>query len=128
MDNQKQLISEQRIDLFIGNLLRTGVILAASLVILGGIIYLFRRGLALPDYKTFLGEPKELRHVPLIIRHAFSFHGRGLIQLGLLVLIATPVARVALSIFIFLRQRDKMYVIITCIVFVVLCYSLLGGR
>ncbi len=128
MGEQKQGWSDHRVDILIGNLLRTGVILAASLVALGGIIYLFHQGLILPNYKIFQSEPAELRHVHGIIKYAFSFHGRGLIQLGLLVLITTPIARVVLSVFIFLRQKDKMYVIITCIVLTVLCYSLFAGR
>ncbi|MGE5197985.1 MAG: DUF1634 domain-containing protein [Deltaproteobacteria bacterium] len=128
MKEQKQEWTDHRIEIFIGNLLRTGVITAASLVILGGLIHLLRRGLALPDFKYFQGEPLELRHVGGIIKYAFSFHGRGLIQLGLLVLIATPIARVVLSVFAFLRQRDKMYVTVTCIVLAVLCYSLFGGK
>lgn len=129
MNGQKQVWGDgdTRVDTLIGNLLRTGVITAAALVLLGGIVYLFDRGLILPDYKIFQGEPPELRHVKGIIEYAFAFHGRGLIQLGLLVLIATPIARVLLSIFIFLRQRDKLYVILTFIVLVVLCYSLFGG-
>lgn len=128
MREQKQGWTDHQVEIFIGNLLRVGVITAASLVILGGLIYLFRRGLALPDYRFFKGEPAELCHVGGIIKYAFSFHGRGLIQLGLLVLIATPIARVALSIFAFLRQRDKMYVVVTCIVLMVLFYSLFGGK
>ena len=128
MREQKQAWDDHRVEIFIGNLLRIGVIAAASLVVLGGIIYLFQRGLALPNYKIFQGEPPELRHVGGIVRYALSFHGRGLIQLGLLVLIATPIARVMLSIFVFLRQRDKTYVIITCIVLAVLSYSLFYGR
>lgn len=128
MGGQKQGLSEHQVDIFIGNLLRTGVIIAASLVVLGGIIYLLRRGVVLPNYKTFQGEPIELRHMWGIIKYAFAFHGRGLIQLGLLVLIATPIARVVLSIFLFLRQKDKMYVIVTSIVFLVLCYSLFSSR
>jgi len=128
MVKEKQGWSDHRVEIFIGNLLRVGVIMAASLVILGGLIYLFHHGLGLPDYRSFKGEPAELSHVGRIIKYAFSFHGRGLIQLGILVLIATPIARVALSIFAFFRQRDKMYVIVTCIVLIVLCYSLFGGK
>ncbi len=128
MTGQKQAWTDHKVEVFIGNLLRAGVIGAALLVVLGGIIYLLHQGLSLPDFKTFKGEPQELRHVGAIIKHAFSLHGRGLIQLGLLVLIATPIARVALSIFAFSRQRDRLYVIVTCIVLAVLCYSLFGGR
>lgn len=128
MNKQKQGRDDRRVEIFIGNLLRTGVVTAASLVILGGIIHLFHRGMVLPNYKVFQAEPEELRHVRGIIKYVFSFHGRGLIQLGLLVLIATPIARVVLSVLVFLRQRDKIYVIVTCIVLAVLCYSLFAGR
>ncbi len=128
MESQSNRLSDHQIQIFIGDLLRTGVVMAAFLVGLGGLIYISRHGLTLPDYKVFQGEPPELRHVAGIIKYAFSFHGRGLIQLGLLVLIAIPIARVLLSVFAFLRQRDFMYVVTTCIVLAVLCYSLFGGR
>ena len=50
--------------------------------------------------------------------------GRGIIQLGLLLLIATPVARVVFSVIGFVRQRDFVYVVLTLIVLAVLLYSL----
>ena len=58
-----------------------------------------------------------------------SLHGRprGLIQFGLLLLIATPVARVAFSVFGFTQERDWVYVVITLIVLALLVYSLSGG-
>ena len=57
----------------------------------------------------------------------FQPHGRGLIQLGLLLLIATPIARVVFSVAGFARQRDWLYVAITLIVLTLLGYSLLAG-
>jgi len=51
-----------------------------------------------------------------------------LIQLGLLLLIATPVARVAFSVVAFAMQRDRLYVAVALIVLAVLMYSLMGGR
>jgi uncharacterized membrane protein len=57
-----------------------------------------------------------------------ALHGRGLIQLGLLILIATPIARVAFSVVAFLYQRDWTYVVVTLIVLGLLVYSLLGGH
>jgi len=120
--------TDHQVEIFIGNLLRIGVMASALLVFSGGLVYLLRHGFALPDFKSFRGEPEELRHVGGIIKYAFSLHPRGLIQLGLLLLIATPVARVVFSIFAFLRQRDRMYVIITFIVLLILCYSLFGSR
>lgn len=120
-------IKKERNDLYlqltIGNLLQTGVVASALVVVSGGLIYLFGHG-ALPDYKVFRGQPPELRHVSGIIEYAFSFSGKALIQLGLLILIATPVMRVIFSIFSFLRQGDRMYVLVTFIVLVILTFSL----
>src|SRR5437899_968087 len=119
---------DERIDRWMGKLLRTGVILAAILVLAGGVVYLTRHAGPAPDYHEFRGEPVELRTISGILRQALSWHGRGLIQLGLLILIATPIARVAFSFFAFVYRREWIYVVVTAIVMGLLCYSLLGGR
>ena len=100
---------------------------AAIVVLAGAIIYLIRYGANMPDYSIFRGEPAEFRSVGGIVKAAFSLRSRGLIQLGLLLLIATPVARVAFSIFAFALQRDRIYIVVTLIVLGVLIYSLAGG-
>ena len=120
--------TDQYVDELIGNLLRAGVTLAAAVVLFGGTIYLVRHGLAAPQYQVFVGEPADLRSVSGIVRDALPLRGRGLIQLGLLLLIATPVARVALSVVAFAMQRDRLYVVIALIVLAVLMYSLMGGH
>jgi len=120
--------TDQQVDELIGNLLRVGVTLAAAVVLLGGTLYLFRHGLAAPHYQVFVGEPAGLRSVSGIVRDALALRGRGLIQLGLLLLIATPVARVAFSVVAFAMQRDRLYVAVALIVLAVLMYSLMGGR
>jgi uncharacterized membrane protein len=112
------------VDEIIGNLLRAGVILAAAVVLLGGVLYLAQHSSALPDYRVFRGEPADLRGVPGIVKDARALDGRGLIQLGLLVLLATPIARVAFSVLAFALQRDRTYVVVTLIVLAVLLYSL----
>ena len=117
--------TDRRIDDIMGLLLRTGVIIAASLVLLGGIVYLVRHP-ALGNYRTFLGEPQQFRTVSGIFHGATELTGRGLIQLGLLLLIATPVARVVFSVFAFLYERDWKYVIFTLIVLSLLIFSLFG--
>ena len=121
------LRQDQRMDQIMAVLLRSGVLLAASLVFIGGVIYLSRHDLPAINYRVFQGEPQELRTVSGILREAATFHGRGLIQLGLLILIATPVARVLFSVVAFLYERDWTYVAITMIVLALLCYSLFGG-
>jgi uncharacterized membrane protein len=120
--------ADQRIDEIMGGLLRTGVVLAAAIVFVGGVVYLTRHRLPVVNYRVFQGEPVELRTISGIFHEALAFHGRGLIQLGLLVLIATPVARVAFSFFAFLYQRDWTYVLVTVMVLGLLVYSLFGGH
>jgi uncharacterized membrane protein len=121
------LRQDQRMDQIMAVLLRSGVLLAASLIFIGGIVYLSRHDLPTINYRVFQGEPQELRTVGGILREAVKFHGRGFIQLGLLVLIATPVARVLFSVFAFVYEKDWTYVAITMIVLALLCYSLFGG-
>ncbi len=128
MSKAKGAWTNEQVETIIADLLRGGVILAAVIVFTGGVFFLFRYGPVYPDYRIFRGEPTDLRTVHGILADALSFHSRGLIQLGLLLLIATPVARVAFSIFAFLRQGDRTYVAVTLLVLTVLLYSLLGGR
>jgi uncharacterized membrane protein len=120
--------SDQKMDEIMGSLLRTGVVLAAAIVLLGGVLYLTRHAVPVTNYRIFAGEPVEFRTISGIFHEALAFRGRGLIQLGLLVLIATPVARVAFSFFAFLYERDWTYVFVTVLVLGLLIYSLFGGH
>ena len=118
--------TDQKIEVVVANLLRVGVTLAAAVVLAGGIIFLVRHGFDAPHYRAFVGEPSDLREWKGIIRAALALRGRAIIQLGLLLLIATPVARVAFSACAFAFERDWLYVGVASFVFAVLMYSLLG--
>ena len=120
--------AERQMDAVMGRVLQVGVLVAAAFVFVGGVLYLARHAVPAIDYRHFQGEPEEYRTVRGILREASGLSGRGLIQLGLLVLIATPVARVVFSVYAFLRQRDWTYVVVTLIVLAILCYSLFGGH
>jgi uncharacterized membrane protein len=96
------------------------------LVAVGGAVYLSRHALEQPSYHAFESEPEFLRSVHGIVTDAMTFDGRGVIQLGLLVLIATPIARVLFSVVGFVRQRDWLYVSITAVVLALLAVSLIG--
>ena len=108
--------SDHRVEARIGTLLRIGVMLAATTVALGGAIYLARHGAEMPAYHVFRGEPADLRGVRGIFARAADLRGTGIIQVGLLVLLATPVARVALAAVAFAKQRDRLYVAVTLFV------------
>jgi len=116
--------TDRYVEELIGNLLQFGVILASTVVVLGGGIYLFHHGLSAPSYHVFKGEPTELRTISGIVKDARALRGRGIIQLGLLLLIATPVARVAFSIGAFAIQRDRLYIVVAAVVLAILVYSL----
>lgn len=124
---QTQMSNPRQFEGQLANLLRAGVILAASVVFIGGSIYLAKYGSTYPDYKAFHGEPAQYRQYTGILREALRLHGSGFIQLGLLLLIATPIARVAVSAFDFLRERDWVYVTVTLIVLAVLIYGLMSS-
>jgi uncharacterized membrane protein len=120
------LLSDQKIEDIIGNLLRVGVLLAGGIVLVGGLVFLVRHGASPAAYQVFHGEPSDLASIPGIVKYAFWGHGRGIIQFGLLLLIATPIARVTFSLVAFALDRDWMYVGFTAVVLAVLCYSLFG--
>ncbi|HZO08625.1 MAG TPA: DUF1634 domain-containing protein, partial [Myxococcota bacterium] len=118
--------SDRQVEQRIGALLRAGVALAAAIVALGAALYLARHGGELPAYHVFRGEPAPLRSVAGILTRALDFRGSGVIQLGLLVLLATPVARVALAAYAFAQQRDRLYLAVSLFVLAVLLYSIAG--
>jgi uncharacterized membrane protein len=123
--------SDQRIEQVIGNLLRLGVFLSAAVVLLGGVIYLYTDGsLPAPPPHLTRAEDKqpEVRRALDIVADAGRFHSTALIELGLLLLIATPIARVVFSVFAFAIQRDRLYVVITLLVLGILLYSLFSGH
>jgi uncharacterized membrane protein len=121
-----QAWNDQRIEQFLGNLLRAGVVASALVVLLGAGLYLAREGRTQHDYATFHGEPSKFTSAPDIARAASRLEGRAVIQLGILLLLATPVARVALSAVAFALERDRMYVIFTLVVLTLLLLSLTG--
>jgi len=118
--------NDERMERIIAVLLRSGVILSAAIVLFGGVCYLSRHGSEMPDLHVFHGTPESYRSVPGIIQAATQADCLAIIQLGLLILIATPVLRVAFSLVAFAMEGDRTYVVITSIVLAVLIYSLSG--
>ncbi len=113
------------IDAHIGVLLRVGMYTSAAVVLVGGILLVAREGRHVPDYRTFHGAPTGLNSIGGTLTQAFHGDPLAIIQFGLLLLIATPVARVIFSVFSFLAERDYLYVIISTIVLLTLLYSII---
>jgi uncharacterized membrane protein len=120
--------TDHRIELIISKLLLVGVSTAAIVVLAGGILFLVRHGHETPQFGEFHGQPAELRRLGGLLAAVQKLEARAVIQLGLGLLIATPVARVLFSLFAFIRQRDGMYVVITSIVLAVLLLGLISAQ
>ena len=119
--------SDLDVQRFIGRTLRLGVLLAAFVVAIGAAIVLAQHGGTPADYRTFVPGPESLRSVTGILRSAVHLDARAIVQLGLLLLIATPIARVVLTLVAFLLQRDWRYVVVAGLVLGLLAYGLAFG-
>jgi uncharacterized membrane protein len=120
--------TDQRIETWVGVLLRTGVLLAAGVVLAGGMLYLAQNRGPRPNYHQFHGEPAHLLSLAGIGHGVASGDARSIVMLGLLLLIATPVARVGMCVAGFLFERDRLYVTVSSVVMVILLYSLFFHR
>jgi uncharacterized membrane protein len=118
--------NDQRMENTISVLLRTGVMLSALVVLLGGTCFLSRHGGEPTDYRQFHATTASYRSIRGVIQSISRSDCRAVIQLGLLLLILTPIARVAFSMIAFGLERDRTYVWLTSIVLVILLYSLIG--
>ena len=108
----------------VGRLLQVGVAIATAVVLLGGAMLLATHGGDVPSFRVFRGTSSTLRSVSAAARGALAFDPRGMVQLGLVLLIATPVARVALTLGAFILQRDRLYVVLTTVVLALLLFGL----
>jgi uncharacterized membrane protein len=112
------------IDRIIGNLLRFGLLLSAAVVVAGAAIYLARHGSQTISYHVFSRNPPDFRLVENVLGAGARFRGRGFIMAGLVLLVATPVARVAFSVLAFLRRRDYVFAAVTVFVLTILLFSI----
>ncbi len=120
------------VEVAITMLLRAGVLLSVVILTIGMVITFAHH----PDYfssRPALGQLTAAgSHFPNtlgeVISGVLEVRGQAIMMAGLLVLIATPVARVALSVVIFLIERDRLFAVITATVFVILMVSFAVGR
>ncbi len=119
--------TDRAVEQLVGRLLQLGVLVAAAVVLFGAVLLLAHGGSVHPAYDVFRGEPAMLRSLGGIVRGAFAGQPLAIVQLGLVLLIATPVARVALTLVAFVVQRDRTYVAITAIVLALLLFGLVFG-
>ena len=118
-------MDDQHLETTIGNLLRAGVLLAAATVLSGGVFYLVGHHADRVSYKQFSAGGSAVQSIGGVLQAATHLNSTSLIQLGLLILIATPVARVALAVVGFALERDRLYAVVSLIVLLILVFSLM---
>jgi uncharacterized membrane protein len=120
--------SDHAIEQWIGRFLQLGVMLAALVVLIGATLLLVQHGGTPVSFSVFHSEPEQLRTIGGIVRGTFALDSKSIVQLGLVLLTATPVVRVLFMLIAFGFQRDRVYVAISALVLALLLYSLLFGR
>lgn len=130
----KEFWAERDMELFIGKLLRYGVMVSCGITLLGGVLYLIQHfGEESSKYKASdipneaFGVDHYLRELSTIFPRMLQLDGAAIIQFGVCVLIATPVLRVAFSALAFLIEKDYLYVVITLIVLSIIMANMLLG-
>lgn len=120
----------EAMNLVIGRVLRYGVIISAAVILLGTVGLVISRGSA--DASGSLNYdggtiPHDGIDVSLsgLASGLASFSPFSWIELGVVFLIATPVSRVLISVFLFAAEGDRLYVIVTAVVLTLLLFSML---
>jgi uncharacterized membrane protein len=115
----------------LGMVLRSGVVLSGVIIAIGTILFIANH--SLDDTSAYLAyNPGLIPHgnfpvsLANIASGLVSLDPFSVVELGLLVLLATPVARVALSLFLFAAEKDRMYVYLTAAVLAILLFSMLA--
>lgn len=111
-------MTDRDLELIVGKLLRAGVSLAAAVVLAGGVWYLAVSGATVVDYRHFSPRRHRLLSIGTLSPSEVT------IQIGLMLLIATPIARVAFALVAFALERDRLYVFFTLAVLLVLLFSI----
>lgn len=124
---KKENLNDKDIQVILGTLLRAGVIISMSIVLLGGAIFLIHNKGAITDYKVFKPELNKFSSIAGIFKGVLTFQGDAIVQFGILMLIFTPIARIVFAIFSFLIERDYLYVLIGIIILTIITISLNGG-
>ena len=117
-------ITDKQMEASIGTMLRVGVTISAAVVFIGGIFYLREPITNAPDYSHFVAQRESLLNILGVLQGVAHLNAGSIIQLGILLLIATPITRVVFCIAGFARQKDRLYVLISASVLLILIYSL----
>jgi uncharacterized membrane protein len=118
---------DARMEIIMGRLLQVGVLLAASVVLVGGVMYVFAHAGEAANYRIFVAHPAGVRRLPALAAGIVRGDASAVIQLGILLLVATPICRVIFAVIGFTLERDRLYVAVSLVVLAVLLFGMLRG-
>lgn len=111
----------------VGNLLRLGVILSVAISIIG-FVKLFLEGFKMPKNYSLLETGSSSEKLwGQFWESLCKGEGMAIIQLGILVLIFTPLMRIVFALIGYLKEKDYIYVIISSIVLAIMAISFFTG-
>jgi len=120
--------TDQRLEIAMGQMLRIGVTAAAIVVFIGGLLYICQASGPHPDYSQFHRASAAGYHIASIFSGSLHFESKSLIELGILLLIATPICRVLFGVVGFSLLRDWLYTAVSALVLTVLLVSFFMKR
>ncbi len=126
--NKVKKFKDTDMQLLLGRVLLAGTVISISIVFAGGIIYLYRHGHTTVNYTMFVGVPDFIQHFPGIVYSAANLKGQAIIQIGIILLIFTPILRVICSAIGFVLEKDYLYVGISLLVLFIIFMSMLSGH
>ena len=105
--------------------LMVGIIFISSFIMLiGGIIYLIHHGQDTANFQKFQGEPVSYTSFMGIWKSAFSLSSRGIMELGLLLMVFGQAIRVLLTLILFALEKDRVFILISLFILIIMIYSL----
>jgi uncharacterized membrane protein len=123
-------IKDSNIQTAIGNILRYGVYLSLAVSLIGGIFYLKDHGSekVASKYTHFVEKDDSFfDYLGKVFTGIRNLHGEEIVKLGIIILIITPTIRVIFSLLGFILEKDKLYIVITLIVLLIIAISVAGG-
>ena len=126
MDSQREL-DDVRMEIVMGRLLQAGVLLAAAIVLAGGVLYVVKHAGEMSSYRVFVARPMGLLQAGAMLDGIRHGEASAILQLGILVLVATPICRVVFAFVAFALERDGLYVVVSLIVLAVLLLGMFRG-
>lgn len=119
-------ITPRQMEMFIGRMLRVGVFTACIVAVLGGVLYVVQYGGNSVDFSEFT-TAMAVESIGEVINGVLVLDAVSVIQLALLILLATPILRVVFSILAFMIERDYLYVFITLVVLIIIVFNIFNG-